>query len=51
MIGFKGASAVVAIQVGYCASDIIAKCGVGLIIYSVTAAKSELEAKGSLLRN
>jgi len=50
MIGFKGASAVVAIQVGYCASDIIAKCGVGLIIYSVTAAKSELEREGALLR-
>ena len=45
MIGFSGAKAVVAIQVGYCASDIIAKCGVGLIIYSVTAAKSELELR------
>merc|ERR1711983_677524 len=43
MLGFSGAGAVVAIQVGYCASDIISKCGVGLIIYSVTAAKSQLE--------
>merc|ERR1711976_786695 len=41
MLGFKDAGAVVAIQVGYCVSDIIAKCGVGLIIYSITAAKSE----------
>jgi len=41
MLGFKGAGAVVAIQVGYCASDIISKCGVGMIIYSITAAKSE----------
>jgi len=49
MLGFSGANAVVAIQVGYCASDIIAKCGVGLIIYSVTAAKSELEKKSALL--
>lgn len=49
MIGFSGASAVVAIQVGYCASDIIAKCGVGLIIYSVTAAKSETEKDAALL--
>jgi len=49
MMGFSGASAVVAIQVGYCCSDIIAKCGVGLIIYTVTLAKSEAEAKGSLL--
>jgi len=43
MIGFSGASAVVAIQVGYCVSDIIAKCGVGLLIYTVTAAKSDAE--------
>jgi len=49
MIGFSGARAVVAIQVGYCASDIISKCGVGLIIYSITAAKSQLEKEGALL--
>merc|ERR1712078_511071 len=41
MIGLSGSSAVVAIQCGYCASDIISKCGVGLIIYSITAAKSD----------
>merc|ERR1711924_425243 len=40
MIGFGGSHAVVAIQVGYCISDIISKCGVGLVIYGVTAAKS-----------
>jgi len=51
MIGFSGAGAVVAIQVGYCVSDIIAKCGVGLIIYSVTAAKSEVEKGSALLPN
>merc|ERR1712147_552596 len=49
MLGLKGAGAVVAIQCGYCASDIISKCGVGLIIYSITAAKSEIEAKEALL--
>merc|ERR1712238_648597 len=43
MLGIGGSGAVVAIQVGYCISDIISKCGVGLIIYSITAAKSELE--------
>jgi len=48
MMGFKGAQAIVAIQCGYCVSDIISKCGVGLIIYSITAAKSDLE-KGALL--
>merc|ERR1711991_37414 len=49
MMGFGGSKAVVAIQCGYCVSDIISKCGVGLLIYSITAAKSEIEGKGSLL--
>jgi len=49
MLGFAGSHAVVSIQCGYCASDIISKCGVGLIIYQITAAKSELTRKGSLL--
>merc|ERR1712085_96592 len=40
MLGLAGAHAVVAIQCGYCVSDIISKCGVGLIIYDITAAKS-----------
>merc|ERR1712195_38920 len=40
MIGFAGAQAVVAIQVGYCCSDVISKCGVGFIIYAITSAKS-----------
>jgi len=45
MFGLTGAHAVVAIQCGYCASDIISKCGVGLIIYQITSAKSENERK------
>jgi bacteriorhodopsin len=49
MLGLSGSSTVVAIQCGYCASDIISKCGVGLIIYSITAAKSQIEEKGALL--
>jgi len=48
MLGLVGAEAVVAIQCGYCASDIISKCGVGLIIYNITAAKSKAMADGSL---
>jgi len=36
----KAATAVVSIQIGYCASDIISKCGVGLVIYQITYAKS-----------
>merc|ERR1712070_517083 len=42
MLGFHGAHAVVAIQCGYCASDIISKCGGGLIIYQITSTKSEM---------
>merc|ERR1711988_215162 len=49
MIGFSGSHAIVAVQVGYCVSDIISKCGVGLIIYCVTAAKSEGSKEGALL--
>ena len=42
MLGLKGASLVVGIQCGYCVSDVISKCGVGIIIYSITIAKSEV---------
>merc|ERR1739844_198470 len=49
MLGFAGAQAVVNIQVGYCVSDVISKCGVGLIIYSITAAKSAVDKQGQLL--
>merc|ERR1719240_2570814 len=40
MFGISAASAVVSIQIGYCASDIISKCGVGLVVYQITYAKS-----------
>jgi len=40
MFGISASHAVVAIQIGYCASDIISKCGVGLLIYQITYAKS-----------
>jgi len=40
MLGVQAAHAVVAIQIGYCASDIISKCGVGLVIYQISYAKS-----------
>jgi len=43
MLGINAAHAVVSIQVGYCASDIISKCGVGLLIYQITYAKSSKE--------
>jgi bacteriorhodopsin len=44
MFGFSAAKAVVSIQVGYCISDIIAKCGVGLVIYQISYAKSGKKA-------
>jgi len=43
MLGIAASQAVVAIQIGYCVSDIISKCGVGLLIYFITQAKSNKE--------
>jgi bacteriorhodopsin len=43
------AQSVVSIQIGYCVSDIISKCGVGLVIYQITYAKSNREGKEALL--
>jgi bacteriorhodopsin len=40
MLGINASHAVMGIQIGYCASDIISKCGVGLVIYQITYAKS-----------
>jgi len=40
MLGINAAEAVVSIQLGYCVSDIISKCGVGLVIYQISYAKS-----------
>jgi len=44
LLGLKGDSVKVWIQVGYSVSDIISKCGVGLIIYSITMAKTQAMA-------
>merc|ERR1712203_916390 len=46
MLGIDAASSVVSIQLGYCVSDIISKCGVGLVICQITYAKSQQEGKG-----
>jgi len=40
MLGINAAQSVVSIQIGYCVSDIISKCGVGLVIYQISYAKS-----------
>jgi len=42
MMGINAAHAIVGIQIGYCVSDIISKCGVGLLIYQISYAKSNL---------
>merc|ERR1719388_628626 len=47
MFGITAAGAVVSIQLGYSASDIISKCGVGIVIYQISYAKSKKE--GALL--
>merc|ERR1739837_51279 len=47
MFGIAASNAVVSIQIGYCVSDIISKCGVGLVIYQVSYAKSSKD--GALL--
>merc|ERR1712206_77323 len=44
MLGFNPGHAVMGIQIGYCVSDIISKCGVGLVIYQISYAKSKKEA-------
>merc|ERR1712178_513688 len=36
MMGTNASSAVVSVQLGYCVSDIISKCGVGLVIYQIS---------------
>merc|ERR1711941_207825 len=41
LVGLAAAKAVVSIQLGYCVSDIISKCGVGLVIYQISYAKSQ----------
>jgi len=43
MFGVGGSEAVIGIQLGYCVSDIISKCGVGFLIYNITIAKSANE--------
>jgi len=47
MLGIAGSNVVVAIQLGYSVSDIISKCGVGLMIYQITIAKSAGMKKGN----
>ena len=47
-LNIGGAQAVVGIQLGYCVSDVISKCGVGFLIYNITMAKSDIANKALL---
>merc|ERR1712178_680423 len=46
MLGINAAHAVMGIQIGYCASDIISKCGVGLVIYQIICQVQQRETFG-----
>merc|ERR1712217_573293 len=48
-LGISGTQAVVGIQLGYCASDVISKCGVGFLIYNITIKKSQALVDSALL--
>merc|ERR1712014_283874 len=43
MLNIGGSTAVIAVQLGYTVSDIISKCGVGILIYQISYAKSKKE--------
>jgi len=45
----SGGNVVVCIQLGYCASDVISKCGVGFLIYNITITKSQALIDGALI--
>lgn len=47
VLGISGASAKVALQVGYSIADIAAKCGYGVMIYHIARAKMEAESTAS----
>ncbi|MFT6143947.1 MAG: bacteriorhodopsin [Myxococcota bacterium] len=49
LLGIGGAASVVALQVGYSVCDIAAKCGYGVMIYSI--AKSRMAAEGIDMNN
>merc|ERR1711998_8562 len=46
--GEMSAGNVVGIQIGYSIADVISKCGVGLLVYSIGIRKSEHERKHTL---
>ncbi len=49
LLGVGGATAIVALQVGYSIADITAKCGYGVMIYHIARAKMAAEADAELI--
>lgn len=47
MLGLSGSGVIVGIQIGYSISDIISKCGVGLLVYQISMAKTAALSKGA----
>lgn len=47
----RNATAVVAVQVGYCVADVLAKCGYGVMIYAIARAKTLAETAPTLSGN
>lgn len=43
VLGLQGGTTRVAVQIGYAIADIVAKAGLGLLIYSIAVRKSEIE--------
>jgi len=43
LIGLSGSAATVGVQVGYAISDIVSKVGLGLLVYTISVRKSEME--------
>lgn len=46
-VGLEGATANTVIQIGYTIADLVAKVGLGILIYVIAVRKSELEMAGS----
>merc|ERR1712070_286102 len=49
MMGIGGATAMCAEQIGYSVADVVAKAVFGVLIWAIAAAKSEVQAKDSLI--
>jgi len=49
MMGFGGATAMAAEQIGYSVADVVAKAVFGVLIWAIASAKSEAMEKGGLL--